>query len=139
MKSTRLKRVDHESKKRNRNVNDETDTIRMGWSGLVCLCFILFFLHTCRQWVILICTQFELGWILNTNTRPYLVRQTRIKYLSTWISYDKKNSNHNKIKKKNKQKQKILWKIDQFCIIFFRSLFIQSSFNAYLEDRIVEK
>lgn len=29
--------VDHESKrsKRNRNISDETDTIRMGWSGLV--------------------------------------------------------------------------------------------------------
>lgn len=72
---TRRPREQEEKKKKKRKRWNRYDTNGLVWS----LCVVVFFFqHTCRQWVILICTQFELGehW---THTRPYLVWQTRIK------------------------------------------------------------
>lgn len=117
-KSTPLKHtVHHESKKskKNRNITDETDTIRMGWSGsvfaCVCVCFFLmpvksdFDMYAIRTW-----------WTLNTHTLPYLALQTRIEYLSTWITYVKKNSNHTQ--QTQAKAEKYDGKLISFCFCF---------------------
>lgn len=133
MKSTPLKYVDHESKKRKRNVNDETDTIRMGWSGL---CSFL-------------CMPVKSDFVRNSNlvntlihythTLPYLVCQTRIECLSTWIIYNKKNSNHiltTKTSNSRKYYEKLISFF--FCFCFRLLFFIWSSHNAYLEDALLK-